>query len=435
LTLLCAATVTAQQPDTLRLGLGAAIRLAGERNAQVLAAAALVDRAQAGVAVQRSSLLPQLSASLSQSAHTLNTASFGLDFPTAPGEPPLFDPNGQIVGPVRLGDARGSLRQTLLDPAAWARLRGAHAAVEAASTQADAVSERAGAQAGSAYVQALRAGAELAARAADVALAEDLARIAERQLQAGVGVRLDVTRAQAQLATVRAQQVAARNAEERARLALTRALGIGSDVVVVLTDTLPGEEPLPAAAEAIARAAAERPDLKALKAQMRATELQVSAIRAERYPTLSFVGDEGYIGKGWDHLLNTYSWAVQVSVPVFQGFRVRARIAEQEAGLQALSVRERDLEQEVAYQVRAALLDVAGTQEQLVAIRQRLTLADQELAEARERYEAGVSGTADVITASLRLSDARTAYANALGAYAGARVALAAAQGTVMDLR
>ena len=69
------------------------------------------------------------------------------------------------------------------------------------------------------------------------------------------------------------------------------------------------------------------------------------------------------------------------------------------------------------------------------AARERQTLAEQEVAQARERFRAGVAGNADVITASLTLNNARTGLVDALTAYEAARVALARAEGNVTQLR
>jgi outer membrane protein TolC len=56
------------------------------------------------------------------------------------------------------------------------------------------------------------------------------------------------------------------------------------------------------------------------------------------------------------------------------------------------------------------------------------------VAQARDRFRAGVAGNADVITASLSLNAARTAHVDALAAYHAARVALARAEGAVTEL-
>src|SRR5260221_14731893 len=79
-------------------------------------------------------------------------------------------------------------------------------------------------------------------------------------------------------------------------------------------------------------------------------------------------------------------------------------------------------------------LNLRSSSEAVGAARERLALAEQEVAQARERFQAGVSGNADVITASLTLNTARTQLVDALTSYQSARVALARAQGSISTL-
>ena len=67
-------------------------------------------------------------------------------------------------------------------------------------------------------------------------------------------------------------------------------------------------------------------------------------------------------------------------------------------------MRERDLRIQVEADVRIALLDLASSAKRSAAARERLQLAEQEVSQARERFQAGVAGNADVITASLTLN-------------------------------
>jgi outer membrane protein TolC len=431
-----ARAAAAQGPDTVRLGLGEAVRIAAERSVGVQVAEFTTAESRARVAQQRADLLPQITGTGVESQRTFNTATFGIDFPSPPGEPPLFDPNGQVAGPVRLLDLRAQLSQTIFDWSAIQRVRGARAAVAATQAQAEVARERAAQTAASAYVQAVRAQSQLSARQADVALAEELVEIARSSLAAGTGVRLDVTRAEAQLALVRAEVVAARAAADRSKLALLRAVNLPLDGTVVLTDTLSPvtRAPLPSREEALRTAEANRADLRAITEEITAAERQLGAIRAERYPSLSVTADDGWIGKE-THLLNTYDWAVQVSVPVFTGLRHEAEAAEQRAAVRALEAQGEDLAAQVGFQVRSALLDLSAAADQVEAAQARLRLAEAEVSEARDRFRAGVAGSADVVTASIRLTDARTAYVDALAAEQAARVQLAVAEGVGGDLR
>jgi outer membrane protein TolC len=394
-----------------------------------------LQEAQARVTQSKSALLPQVDFGPNWTSVTLNSASFGFQF-TVPGQPPLLNPNGQIIGPVKMWDFRGNASQSLYDPTATQRVRAARSGVYAASSDVATAAEQSATSAANVYVRAIRSDAALQARAADSTLAAELLRIARDQLTAGVGVALDVTRAESQLATARAQLIVARNDRDRARLDLVRALNLPVDTPLDLTDSLI-TMPLAAAANeqaAVEIALRERPDIRAATAQLDLAQQQLSVIRATRLPRVTLFGADGEFGF-IDHLLNTYRYGVQLSVPVYDGRRRTAEEQEQEAVARDIEARRRDLQQQVAVDVRGAILDLASAREQVDAARERQRLAEQEVEQARDRFRAGVAGNADVITASLTLNNARTSLVDALTAFQGARVALARAQGTVQQLR
>jgi outer membrane protein TolC len=284
----------------------------------------------------------------------------------------------------------------------------------------------------------MRADADLRARQADTVLATELLRIAQSQLQAGTGVGLDVTRAQAQLASTRASLIASRNARDHAHLDLLRSLALPLGTDIALTDSLSPaatSETIPDEATLVAQALKNRPDLVAEEERIRAAKQGLSAIKAERLPSLGLVADDGVIGKNGARLLNTYTWGLQVTLPIFDGFKREARMQEQESVVKEAEIRRRDLEQQAQVDVRGALLDLANAREQLGAATERLRLAEQEVTQARDRFNAGVAGNADVVNASLALTASRTFVNDAETAYQLARVSLARAIGSVTTLR
>jgi outer membrane protein TolC len=140
------------------------------------------------------------------------------------------------------------------------------------------------------------------------------------------------------------------------------------------------------------------------------------------------------IGKDFTRLLSTWTWGVQLSVPAFDGFRREGRLAEQALQATELDVRARDLREQIAADVRVALLDLTAAREQTLAARERVRLAEQEVAQARDRFTGGVAGNGDVITASLALTTSRTQLIDALTQFQIARVAFARAEGSVTRL-
>jgi outer membrane protein len=422
--------------STIRLTLGEAVRLASRQNASVESARFRVEAAQARVTQRRADLLPSLTLNATQRGSTLNSAAaFPIDFPTPPGQEPLFAPGGSILGPLNVFEARARVSQTVLDPGALNRLRGARTSAEAANADVGNVSDIAATNAANAYLMVLRADAVYGARLADSTLASDLLTIAQQQLSAGTGVALDVTRARSQLTGARTQLIVARNDRNRTRVELARAVGLPL-VNLVLADSLAALPLSTQAGEAAAltNAMQGRRDLRSVGLQAQAARQQAAAIRSEWLPTIGVFADEGQAKRLGRSSLPTYDWGVQLSFPVFDGFRREGRVEEQVAAARDLETRERDLRTQVEADVRIAVLNLTSSAEAVSAARERLGLAEQEVSQARERFQAGVAGNADVITAALTLNTARTQYVDALASYQAARVALARAQGSIGTL-
>jgi len=227
----------------------------------------------------------------------------------------------------------------------------------------------------------------------------------------------------------------ARNERLRTRVDLARAIGLPL-VNLVLADSLT-QLPLGANTDekqALADAMRNRKDLQSVGLQKVAAQQQAAAIRSERLPTLDVVATQGQVGRNGRSYLPTYDWGLEFSLPVFDGYRRSGRVQEQTAVAQDFANRERDLRIQVEADVKVALLNLGSSAEAAVAARERLQLAEQEVQQARERFQAGVAGNADVITASLTLNVARTDVVTALSAYQAARIALARARGSVTSL-
>ena len=107
---------------------------------------------------------------------------------------------------------------------------------------------------------------------------------------------------------------------------------------------------------------------------------------------------------------------------------------EQDALARESMVRERDLRQQVTAEVDAALLDLRSASAQQRIAAERLRLAEDELAQSRERFAAGVAGNIEVINAQASLIQARDADIDARFSAVVARVALARAVGVARTL-
>jgi outer membrane protein TolC len=152
-----------------------------------------MNMAEARLRQQRADLLPTFGGVLTEGERTLNSAGFGLALRDPTTGSDLFDPAGQVLGPVRTWDVRATARQSIVDFSSFARVRAARAAVAAADAHATNVSQQAAASAAMSYVRALSADAQLSARRR-TPLAE-AARHRAESAGCGHGIALDVTRA------------------------------------------------------------------------------------------------------------------------------------------------------------------------------------------------------------------------------------------------
>jgi len=424
-----------QQPAApIPLSFADAVARAAKTAPSVELAGLRVDEAQARVRVARGSEWPTLSITTGWLNRTFNRHSLGIEFPVAPGSPPFPD----RIGPFDVFDARVQLNQSLFDLAGRARARAARAAVLGSSAEAHAVAENAAQTAAIAYLRAVRAAAVFDARRADSSLAAELVTLATAQHRAGVSATIDVTRAEAQLVSTAGALVVARNQMQRTQIDLARALGLDPATTFQLTDTLTASVAaveLPAEREAlVALALQKRPDLAAEAARRETAERSSAAIKAERLPRLDLAADAGVNGPTVADGIATRQIGVQVTVPLLDGFRREGRLAEQRAVIKEADVRGRDLRNQIAAEVNAALLDVGSAVAQQTIAAEGLRLARAEVSQARERFSAGVAGNIEVITAQVSLVRARDAEIDARFAAAAARLSLARAAGVVSTM-
>jgi outer membrane protein TolC len=432
LALISADLLQAQTPAPVRLSFAEAVRQAtGQTQAappSVVIAGFRTDAASARVRQARSGLLPSLSLSGSWANRSFNSKAQGISFPGVP----------TVIGPFNAYDGRVRVTQTLFDFANLGRVSAAKSQVSAAGAERSAVVEASAQSVAFAYARASRAQAVVTARAADSVLAAELVGLAIAQQQAGVSAAIDVTRAKTQLAEALGRLIIAGNQLDRARIDLTRALGIDPATPIALSDTLNAQMGLadvPADRNAaVAQAVATRPDLAAEVARGAAARTSASAISAERLPRLDLEADYGLSGVRMPDAVGTRQVAVQVTLPILDGFRREGRVAEQQAVVRESDVRAQDLRQQVTADVDGALLDLRSAAAQQVVAVDRLQLAAEEVSQARQRFKAGVVGNIEVITAQESLLRARDADIDARYAAVTARIALARSVGTARTL-
>lgn len=415
----------------LQLSLKRAVELATspEGSTQVQLSAEALKQARARSGQARAALLPDLEASFSDQNQTRNLAALGITSIHLP-IPGFQFPT--LVGPFTTMDARATVSESVFDFSSIRRFQASRVAVSAAKSDVDSTQEQVAAQVARAYLAAIRNDTDVETAKANVTLSQAVLTQTENQKKAGTGTGIEVTRAKVQLANDEQRLLVAGNERRRAYLQLLRAMGLRLDTEVELTDGL-RYVPVDAVTleQAKAQAVKERPDYRAQTERESNARLQASATKMERLPSLAAFGDYGSIGTGLNNALPTRTYGFSLRVPVFDGGRRDARRAEVASQFRAEKVRTNDLKEQVELEVRLALDGLHSADDQVKVAQEGLQLAENELAQARRRYEGGVANSLEVTDAQTRLERARDNQTAALYNYNTARIDLAAAMGEV----
>jgi outer membrane protein TolC len=428
LTIWCAFSASALGQTVLKLSLKQALELAASStsNASVGVAAASLQIAEARRAQARSLLYPTLESTIGESNLTRNLAAEGFNFPT--GVPNFTIPHG--VGPFNNFDARVLMSQTVLDLSASRRYRGLLAGIEAARADIAVQREQSAVQVAHDYLAALRGDSTVTAAQAGVSLAETLLTIARDREEAGKAAAVEVTRAKLRLATDRRKLAAAENGRLQARLQLLSDLGVDFDTPLELTDRLdyaPGTAP--DTAGTIAAALGSRAEIQAIRKREEEARSNDSAIQRERLPSVTAYGDVGPLNS-----VVTHTVGISVRIPLFDGGRRAARSEESRALVQQSAMQQRDLRRQIELQVRRSSAGLTTAAASIAACDEALALAEDELAQARRRFEGGISSNIEVVEAQALLAQARDDRIAAVFSWNQARVDLAQAAGTVGTL-
>ncbi len=179
----------------------------------------------------------------------------------------------------------------------------------------------------------------------------------------------------------------------------------------------------------MAKAFAFRSDLKAAEAQLRAAEMARNAARAERLPSLSLSADYGAIGENPSQSHGTFTVVGTLRIPIWQGGRAEGDIQQSGAALTQRRAELEDTKSRIESDVRNAFLDLEAAASQVELSRTNQKLARDTLDLTRQKYDAGVSASVEVVQAQESVASADLDYITALFAHNLAKLSLARAIG------
>ncbi|MDR3718621.1 MAG: TolC family protein [Bryobacteraceae bacterium] len=371
-------------------------------------------------------LLPNLSVRTQGSEQQVNLAAFG--FSNFPGIAP-------IIGPFGLFDARAYLTQRVLDFHSIRNTQASGQMVKASAQNYQNSRDTVALVVGGLYLQTLAGDSRVESERTQVKTAEAVYNQAVDYKKSGVIPAIDVLRAQVELEAERQRLVSAENDFEKMKLSLAQAIGLPLAQQFRLTDRLsPESAPAVTLQQALDQAYDNRSDYRSAQSLVKAAEFARRAAVAERYPTVAASFDYGAIGQSVTQNHGTFTAAIGVNIPIYEGGRTDAKVTEADAALKQREAERDALRSRIEFEVRSVFLDLKSTLDQVTLASNAKTLADAQVAQARDRFAAGVATSLEVVQAQQALAVASDNYISSLFNYNLAKGSLARTAGQAEKL-
>lgn len=420
------ATVDKPTADTLQLTLQEAIQRGLKYNLGPYLSQRDTDVARAQRLRALSLVLPNINGTLSEEEEKINLAALGFNASAFGGAFPI----PSSVGPFGVSDARAKVTWSAINLSSIDNLRAQSQNLKGANLSYKDARETVVLAVGANYLLTIAAESRLEAAQAELKTAQALLQLATDQENAGLAANIDTLRAQVEFQNRTQQVVQAENSLDKQRVSLLRSVGLPVTQKIQLVNRIPYRQvPELDLSRAYQMALQTRPDYLAAVAQLKAAEISRGAAWKEHLPSLQFTGDYGVVGLHPDTVSPSWTATAALNIPIFQGGKIQADIAQADAQLKATRARVDDLKGRIEQDVLNATLDLRAAAKQVDATKAALEYATQALTQAQDRFAAGLTNNIEVIQAQDAMASANDQYISSVYAHNIAKVLLARAIG------
>jgi outer membrane protein TolC len=276
-----------------------------------------------------------------------------------------------------------------------------------------------------AYWDLVLAREELGVKRESLKLADSLLDLTQKKFEAEVVSRLELTQAEAGVASRKEALISAQKTvwerENELKLFISGDVYLLTDVEIIPKDPLILLTITPALDESIKKALELRPDYLEAKGEIEKKDLEIRFSENQVFPEIDIEASLGYNGFGVDfgdsidNLENNPTWTVGVvfSYPLGNNTaRSDLKIARMEA--EEAILRLKRLEQVIILNLDIAIKDMETSRERYEAAKVSTMLAEDALEAEEVKLEAGLSTTHNVLEFQEELEEARTVEIAAL---------------------
>lgn len=261
---------------------------------------------------------------------------------------------------------------------------------------------------------------------------QEAVKLQESRFQGGLANEMDVSRAKTELELARNDLAAIERQRGNAENALAVLCGqLPSSFRLAKNAALPSVPRMPGGLPSTLLQ--RRPDIRAAEYSMREANAKIGVAQASFYPTFKIGGTTGLESIGAAHFIDarskTLSIGPSVTLPIFQGGKLRANLAASKARYEETLASYRQSILKAIQEVEDSILDAKGYSQQASALQSAIASAQETLRLAELRYQKGLASYFEVVDANRTVMSAKLLAAQIDGQRLVASVALQKALG------
>ena len=256
--------------------------------------------------------------------------------------------------------------------------------------------------------------------------------IASNRYGSGMAVKSDLLQAQVRQSDLEQQKLMVEGQIEVGRSILNAAMGVPDQLRFELTDRLETPLSLDGTIESwLSISQDRRLDLKELNAREAMAKEEIEKAKAAYLPSLDLIGNYQIHTEDFDGSADNYSVGAVVSLNIFSGLETSAKVSEAQAALRQVQALRRQMQSQVALEVRQTYVQAASAFQRISVARQMMVQAEESLRIVANRYATGLLTIVDMLTAETTLQQARTTFAQTLHDYSVGKTNLRLAAGVL----
>ena len=260
---------------------------------------------------------------------------------------------------------------------------------------------------------------------------QELFSLAKAKVDAGVGIELDLKRAEGLLEYQNLRKTDSETAYSKARQDIATTLGL-SEIK---------EEFYPLNFERIkaqldSKVSDTRPDIKYAEFSTDLAEALKKQVEGQRSIRLEVFTDLGLVGTqivGGEDQAFTGFVGIQATIPIFDGHFISAQIQESEVRISQSQLQSKQVHLEAEAQLKTASEQIRNSEKAVETSTKQVSISVEELRLAERRFRSGVSSGLELTSAQTSLSSANDGHLDALFGYELAKLNYYKATGSFDD--